>query len=111
MERVLLQWLRLPRTVCTVSLHVLGLSGLNQPQMENVWEKKVQKIPKAKLGAGRSNYLRSIYTVINNCLHNIFIVLGIASDLELTYSIRKDRVGYNENAAPFHVRGEGIRRS
>ena len=37
-------------TACTVSLRVLGLSGLNQPQMENIWEKKKsRKFQKAKL--------------------------------------------------------------
>ena len=45
-----------------------------------MFEKKFQKVPKSKTWIFRiSNYLHWTY----NCLHNIYIVLGITSNLEM----------------------------
>ena len=57
-------------------LHIqsaLHISGVNQPQIENIWENKPRKGPKANLilpGAGKYFY-------------SSHIVLGIISNLEM----------------------------
>lgn len=67
----------------SISLGSVGSANLGWKIFEK--QKKSRKVQKAKLKiCSRSSYLRSIYIVINNCLHNILIVLGVRSDLELT---------------------------
>ena len=54
-------------------IHEFHIHGFNQPQIENIQKKNSSKFKKAKLE----------FAAVGSYLHNIYIVLGIISNLEM----------------------------
>ena len=91
------------------ALLIHGLCTQIQPTTDRKYFKKnSRKFPKAKLGfAHANNYIPSIYIVFYNYLHNIYIVLGIISHLEMAFSFFSFLGRWHMEAPRLGVKSDG----
>ena len=76
-------------------IHSLHICGVNQPRIGHIWGKKLQKVLKTKA---------CVCCAPGQYLHNIYIVLGVVSNLELIYSTQADECTLCTNATYFYVK-------
>ena len=76
-------------------IHSLHIHGVNQPRIGHIWGKKLQKVLKTKA---------CVCCAPGQYLHNIYIVLGVVSNLELIYSTQADECTLCTNATYFYVK-------